>query len=110
MSNRTFQALLVLLAAVIVSGDLLLGNRKCGEKRCKRDEFCSLPDYFCQSCAIACDSSSHNYEEKVCEKECQSEYVILLLQMRAYYVTLTVASQNKHITFIVEFYSLQTKL
>lgn len=74
MSLRTLQVLVfVLLWAFVVSDGLLLGNPKCGEKRCKRDEFCSPPDDFCKSCAIICDTTSHNYEEKFCERQCQSK-------------------------------------
>lgn len=81
MPNAITVALVLLGALVLVTGDLTIGNPKCGEKRCKPDEFCSTPDYFCSSCAIACDRASHNYEEKTCEKECQSELLLFVVTL-----------------------------
>lgn len=48
---------------------------KCREKVCKFLEYCSSFDFTCQSCQKICDKTSHNYEEAVCEKDCQSKYI-----------------------------------
>lgn len=53
---------------------ITIGGVKCGEKVCKLSEYCSQFDNTCQPCQKICDKTSHNYEEAVCEKDCQSKY------------------------------------
>lgn len=50
---------------------LTLSGPKCGQKQCKTNEYCSRTDFFCKPCSEICDSSSHNYEEAECVKDCQ---------------------------------------
>lgn len=53
-----------------------VGGAKCREKQCKISEYCSSFDSTCQPCEIICDAKSHNYEEDICEKDCQSKFFL----------------------------------
>lgn len=53
---------------------LTVGGVKCHEKVCKVSEYCSSFDNTCQSCKNICDEKSHNYEDAICEKDCQSKF------------------------------------
>lgn len=46
---------------------------KCHDKVCKFTEFCSSFDKTCQPCENICDPKSHNYEQEICETDCQSK-------------------------------------
>ncbi|XP_011307162.1 uncharacterized protein grnd [Fopius arisanus] len=54
-----------------VGGTLDPAGTKCGQKRCSTTEYCSPYDTQCRPCATACDTSSHNYQEEICVKDCQ---------------------------------------
>lgn len=45
----------------------------CGDKTCTTDEYCS-EDVFCNSCEDICQSTSHNYDEATCKKECPGKF------------------------------------
>lgn len=66
----------VILCASVVIGDsayggLTVNGPKCGQKTCKLSEYCSSFDNTCQDCSVVCNTASHNYEEAICEKQCQ---------------------------------------
>ncbi|XP_068903451.1 protein grindelwald isoform X2 [Tenebrio molitor] len=51
--------------------DIQLEGTACGQKICKRDEYCSQYHRSCESCSKICDNSTHNYDSKQCVKDCQ---------------------------------------
>lgn len=56
-----------------VGDGITVSGTKCGQKTCKTNEFCSAVHFTCEDCGDGvCDSTSHNYEEAVCEKQCQN--------------------------------------
>lgn len=56
---------------LVKSDGLTVRGVKCGVRTCKLSEYCSSFDNTCQACATICDSKNHNYEETLCEKDCQ---------------------------------------
>jgi len=59
-----------------VGDGITVSGTKCGQKTCKTNEFCSAVHFTCEDCGDGvCDSTSHNYEEAVCEKQCQSKFL-----------------------------------
>ncbi|CAH1127788.1 unnamed protein product [Ceutorhynchus assimilis] len=52
-------------------GGITVGGAKCGQITCKQTQYCSSFDNTCQECDLVCNTKSHNYEEAVCEKQCQ---------------------------------------
>lgn len=51
--------------------DLSLDGAKCGQKNCKRNEYCADFHPICQPCDGICDKISNNYEPSACMKKCQ---------------------------------------
>lgn len=50
---------------------LTVDGVKCGQKTCNQWEYCSAFDGTCQKCEGICDTTHHNYDKDLCEKECQ---------------------------------------
>ncbi|XP_066253901.1 uncharacterized protein [Euwallacea similis] len=55
-----------------VHGGITVDGSKCGQRVCKLNQYCSDLDRTCQECANVCNKSLiHNYEESICESQCQ---------------------------------------
>ncbi|CAH1117366.1 unnamed protein product [Phaedon cochleariae] len=63
--------LMVFSLSHFAASQLTLAGPKCGQRQCKMTEYCSPTDGTCAPCSIACNKSSHNYEEIICENKCQ---------------------------------------
>ncbi|XP_044267075.1 protein grindelwald [Tribolium madens] len=53
-----------------VQSDITLGEISCGQKKCKRDQFCNYAN-DCEPCSKICDKSTHNFDQPECLKKCQ---------------------------------------
>ncbi|CAL8113058.1 unnamed protein product [Orchesella dallaii] len=63
-----------------VTGKLTL-SKQCGEIVCKAHYYCARIDDSCRPCQETCDRALSNYDQDVCEKDCQ-DYLHDLFYMR----------------------------
>lgn len=66
--------LLVILLYSFVNCDISLHGAKCGQKLCQRGEYCSSFHQSCDPCSDICDESNHNFDQTICEKQCQGKW------------------------------------
>ncbi|XP_063223721.1 protein grindelwald [Bacillus rossius redtenbacheri] len=81
MRRRLVLALLALAAAaaaaaaagvdVAAPGGLGVAAKKCRERSCPADNYCSEFESVCKPCADICETASHNFQELTCVRDCQ---------------------------------------
>jgi len=71
----TVKVLLTLLCSIIEFSEskLVLENKTCGELECSNHEYCSKMDHSCRPCQLACDPQLNNYDQNLCEAQCQGK-------------------------------------
>lgn len=64
-----------LLLAGVASAGLAVHRRvQCGDHACSENEYCNTQfGNICSGCSSVCDFSSHNYNHKDCEENCQGK-------------------------------------
>lgn len=65
--------LLVSLCSSSASAKLTLA-KQCGEIVCKVHHYCARIDDSCRPCQETCDKALSNYDQNLCEKDCQGEF------------------------------------
>lgn len=67
-----------------VKAALSPSGKRCGTTVCNILDYCSTLHNQCESCVAVCDDLSHNYDQDICIKDCQSKYFKSLIGV--YYV------------------------
>lgn len=73
-SKRSVSFLLFILFLSEASAKLTL-SKECGELACKPHYYCSQIDHSCRPCQETCDKALSNYDEDLCEKDCQGKTI-----------------------------------
>lgn len=88
----------VCFAVAMLAGGLSL-KKVCGEKVCAEYHVCSDHDSLCYPCISYCNETSHNFDAKICEKQCQGKCRIVL-SMRATVECFLYAQGRRHASIL----------
>ncbi|KAJ9592587.1 hypothetical protein L9F63_015725 [Diploptera punctata] len=62
----------LLVSLVIVKADLNLGDKVCGQLKCKSFEYCNKHSRSCDNCTRICNQQdNNNMDKQECEEQCQ---------------------------------------
>ncbi|XP_013184821.1 protein grindelwald [Amyelois transitella] len=64
--------LLAVAGLASASASAQLPDVKCGQLRCKANEYCSPDTNRCAPCDVICNRTHHNYDSGLCVQECQN--------------------------------------
>ncbi|XP_046397898.1 protein grindelwald [Ischnura elegans] len=71
-SFTLLSCIVIMLSSIPDSAEGALSlSKKCGDISCSPTEYCSQFDKRCKSCESVCEEDSHNFQEDVCQRDCQ---------------------------------------
>lgn len=74
LTSKMFRVYLMLCAAPwLAQAAITLTGKRCGTKMCSLAEYCSSFHNQCEHCATVCTRTEHNFDQAICESQCQGK-------------------------------------